>query len=79
MTTAALTPSERAALQAAIDSPMTDEEACELLIELAQLVAELAKLDAPAQQLEMAKLAIRTANMMRHVTERLLPVQGGAA
>ena len=79
MSASPMSAAQRAELLAAMDKPMTDEEAVQLITQLVLLASELAKVAAHRERMEMAILALRAGNMLPYVAERLLPAEGGAA
>lgn len=65
-----LSASARAALLAAMDDPMTDEEALQLIAELVQLAAGLLKIATTAQQEALAPTLIRAGNLIDYAQRR---------
>ncbi|HVI60086.1 MAG TPA: hypothetical protein VM619_14605 [Luteimonas sp.] len=60
---------ERAALQSAMDEPMTDDEAIGLIAEMVQMIVALLKAAPPSADGEFAPKAIRCANVISYVGE----------
>lgn len=65
-----LSPELRAALEAAINDPMTDDEAVALIIQLQTLAVDVFKA-APPDDPNFALMLVRATNMILHVSDRL--------
>ncbi|WP_337054048.1 hypothetical protein [Pseudoxanthomonas sp. USHLN014] len=65
-----MTAAEREIVRKAMDDSMTDEEAIELIVDVAGLLGELVKIAKPADQLEMLRTSIRFGNLADYAARR---------